>query len=45
LFREPERRHHAFAAWVLLFYALWHRCHIEALPPAPDVFATLGMRA
>ena len=45
LFREPKRRHQAFAAWSLLFYALWHRCHIEGLPPAPDVFATLGMRA
>ena len=45
LFRDPRRRHEGFAAWTLLFYALWHRCHIEGLPPAPDVFATLGMRA
>jgi asparagine synthase (glutamine-hydrolysing) len=45
LFRAPTRRHQAFAAWTLLFYALWHRCHIERLPPGPDVFATLGMRA
>jgi asparagine synthase (glutamine-hydrolysing) len=42
LFRDPSRRHQAFAAWTLLFYALWHRCHIEGLPPGPDVFATLG---
>jgi asparagine synthase (glutamine-hydrolysing) len=42
LFREPKHRHQAFAAWTLLFYALWHRCHIEGLPPGPDVFATLG---
>ena len=31
-----------FAAWTLLFYALWHRQHIERLPAGPDVFATLG---
>jgi asparagine synthase (glutamine-hydrolysing) len=45
LFRAPKRRHEAFAAWTLLFYALWHRCHIERMAPGPDVFATLGMRA
>jgi asparagine synthase (glutamine-hydrolysing) len=44
LFREPTRRHAAFAAWTLLFYALWHRCHIERMPAAPDVFAALGAR-
>ncbi|HXQ52748.1 MAG TPA: asparagine synthase (glutamine-hydrolyzing) [Stellaceae bacterium] len=42
LFREPKRRHEAFAAWTLLFYALWHRCHMERQPLAPDVFAALG---
>jgi asparagine synthase (glutamine-hydrolysing) len=31
-----------FAAWALLFTALWHRRHILDLPPAGDVFATLG---
>jgi asparagine synthase (glutamine-hydrolysing) len=45
LFRDPKGRHESFAAWTLLFYALWHRCHIERLQPATDVFATLGMRA
>jgi asparagine synthase (glutamine-hydrolysing) len=30
-----------FAAWVLLFTALWHRRHILNLPPAGDVFETL----
>jgi len=29
------------AAWVLLFYALWHRRHIEGLEPEGDVFETL----
>lgn len=30
------------AAWVLLFYALWHRRHIEGIAPAGDVFECLG---
>jgi asparagine synthase (glutamine-hydrolysing) len=42
LFRDPRGRHERFAAWTLLFYALWHRLHIERLPAGPDVFATLG---
>jgi asparagine synthase (glutamine-hydrolysing) len=42
LFRQPKGRHVGLAAWTLLFYALWHRQHIERLPPGPDVFATLG---
>jgi asparagine synthase (glutamine-hydrolysing) len=42
LFREAAGRHTSFAAWALLFYALWHRQHILRLPPGPDVFATLG---
>ncbi|MGO8918586.1 MAG: asparagine synthase (glutamine-hydrolyzing) [Stellaceae bacterium] len=42
LFREAAGRRTGFAAWTLLFYALWHRQHIERLPPGPDVFATLG---
>ena len=32
------------AAWVLLFYALWHRRHILGLDPAGDVFETLAQR-
>jgi asparagine synthase (glutamine-hydrolysing) len=32
------------AAWRLLFYALWHRRHIEGLPPCGDVFETLAER-
>ncbi|HJT06717.1 MAG TPA: asparagine synthase (glutamine-hydrolyzing), partial [Stellaceae bacterium] len=28
LFRAPSARHTGFAAWTLMFYALWHRHHI-----------------
>ena len=45
LFLHTEQRHAGFAAWTLLFYALWHRQHIERRPPAGDVFATLASRA
>jgi asparagine synthase (glutamine-hydrolysing) len=41
LFRDP-RKHAGFAAWTLLFYALWHRRHIEGKPPDGDVFACLA---
>jgi len=41
LLRRPDRRG-GFAAWLLLFYALWHRRHIEAVPAGGDVFETLG---
>jgi len=44
LFRAASGRHEGFAAWTLLFYALWHRAHILALPPAGDVFETLAER-
>jgi asparagine synthase (glutamine-hydrolysing) len=44
LFREARGRHEGFAAWTLLFYALWHRRHIQRLPSEPDVFATLAAR-
>jgi asparagine synthase (glutamine-hydrolysing) len=40
LFRDP-RKHAGFAAWTLLFYALWHRRHIEGKPAEGDVFACL----
>lgn len=30
------------AAWVLLFYAIWHRCHIEGLKVDSGVFEVLG---
>ncbi|GBQ92214.1 asparagine synthase (glutamine-hydrolyzing) [Asaia krungthepensis] len=36
---ERRARH---AAWALLFYALWHRLHIETGPSGGDVFETLA---
>jgi|HubBroStandDraft_1064217.scaffolds.fasta_scaffold00005_82 asparagine synthase (glutamine-hydrolysing) len=33
-----------FAAWTLLFYALWHRAHIQRRAPERDVFQTLSAR-
>ncbi len=35
-------KHAHLAAWVLLFYALWHRRHILGLDPAGDVLETLA---
>ncbi len=42
LFRQAEEGRAGFAAWLLLFYALWHRRHIMGLQPAGDVFDTLS---
>ena len=42
LFRSPARGGESMAAWVLLFYALWHRRHIMGLAPEGDVFETLA---
>jgi len=42
LFRHADGRGRGFAAWTLLFYALWHRTHVLGLAPAGDVFETLG---
>jgi asparagine synthase (glutamine-hydrolysing) len=42
LFRNAAGRHEGAAAWALLFYALWHRTHIQGLAPAGDVFDTLA---
>jgi len=43
LFRAAgSGRHEGFAAWTLLFYALWHRTHILGRAPAGDVFETLS---
>ena len=33
-----------FAAWVLLFYALWHQRHILGLPAEGDVWEALAQR-
>lgn len=35
-------RHAGFAAWTLLFYALWHRRHVQGRPPQGDVFECLA---
>ena len=40
LARAGEKRT-GFAAWVLLFTALWHRRHVLNLAPVGDVFETL----
>ncbi len=45
LFRQSNARRHGFAAWTLLFYALWHRAHILGLPPTGDVFEALSVSA
>ena len=42
LFRAADGRRRGFAAWILLFYALWHRTHILGLPPSGDVFEILS---
>lgn len=41
LFQNVTARN-GHAAWVLLFYALWHRRHMVGAPPAGDVFETLS---
>jgi len=35
-------RHHGQAAWVLLFYALWHRIHLEGAAAEGDAFDVLA---
>jgi asparagine synthase (glutamine-hydrolysing) len=42
LFRHADGRHEGFAAWTLLFYALWHRAHVEGLAMDGDVFSVLA---
>ncbi len=42
LFRAADHGRHGFAAWILLFYALWHRIHVLGLAPRGDVFDTLA---
>ena len=46
LFRgaRRQRRRHGQAAWLLLFYALWHQRHITGLAPAGDTFEMLAAR-
>ena len=42
LFRAAGGRREGFAAWALLFYALWHRAHVEGRAPDGTVFEALG---
>ncbi len=42
LFRAAGGRHEGFAAWTLLFYALWHQAHVVGRRPEGDVFEVLG---
>jgi asparagine synthase (glutamine-hydrolysing) len=44
LLRGPLGKHGAFAAWTLLFYALWHRRHVRGMRADGDVFETLAAR-
>jgi len=44
LFQKGGKRQ-GFAAWTLLFYALWHRCHMLGAAPQGDVFETLATAA
>ena len=42
LFAKIENKRQVFAAWSLLFYALWYRAHIAGRAPERDVFQTLS---
>ncbi|MGK7863808.1 asparagine synthase (glutamine-hydrolyzing) [Falsiroseomonas sp. E2-1-a4] len=43
LFRNAAGdKHRGFAAWHLLFYALWHRAHVERRDTTDDVWQVLG---
>ncbi|MBI3507900.1 MAG: asparagine synthase (glutamine-hydrolyzing) [Proteobacteria bacterium] len=41
LFAKADGKRAGFAAWTLLFYALWHRRHVQGLAPDGDVFHAL----
>ena len=41
LFGAPGKRER-FAAWTLLFFALWHQQHVLRLPEGEDAFETLA---
>ena len=41
LFADPRGRRRGFAAWLLLFYGLWHQRHVLGVKPEGDVFETL----
>ncbi|MBI3515222.1 MAG: asparagine synthase, partial [Proteobacteria bacterium] len=39
---QASGKHVGFAAWSLLFYALWHRANVLGLPPGDDAFEALA---
>jgi len=43
IFKSNDKRA-GFAAWTLLFFALWHRRHIEGIEPDGDVFDVLSTK-
>jgi asparagine synthase (glutamine-hydrolysing) len=42
LFAAAKQKRAGRAAWNLLFYALWHRRHIERVPLPPDTALALA---
>jgi len=42
LFTHLKTKHQMQAAWVLLFYALWHHLHILNYPPQETAIETLA---
>jgi asparagine synthase (glutamine-hydrolysing) len=42
LFKAADGKREGMACWALLFYALWHRTHIEGRAPEGDVFHALN---
>ncbi len=44
LFRNAAGRREQYGAWHLLFYALWHRTHIEGRRAEGDVFSYLAAK-
>ena len=39
---SADNKRAGFAAWTLLFYALWHRHHVDGIAPDGDVFEVLA---
>jgi asparagine synthase (glutamine-hydrolysing) len=39
---QASGKHVGFAAWILVFYALWHRAHVLGRPNGGDVFDCLA---
>ncbi|MXP63763.1 asparagine synthase (glutamine-hydrolyzing) [Roseomonas sp. M0104] len=44
LFKGAASKRQGFAAWHLLFYALWHRRHVEGVLPQGDTLEYLSAR-